>query len=129
MSQCEACKTRAWAGFDGMCPSCAAERTRAALAVERSHCKPFFNHSDEMTAAYHAVCGCERCAAFRADAPGATLAAIHADNPNPVRKIAITVFVESDSEPVEIAKSFRQILDSAGVSGYQMAVAPVESKL
>lgn len=32
---CKACEVRARAGFDGLCPACAAERTRTELARER----------------------------------------------------------------------------------------------
>lgn len=87
-----------------------------------------FNHSAEMTAAYQDVCGCARCAAFRADAPGAVLGTIHANTFNPVRKVAITTIIETDAECVAIGKAFRQILDSAGVLGYQVGVSPMESK-
>ena len=34
-NNCNACEVRARAGFDGLCPVCASERTRRELAFER----------------------------------------------------------------------------------------------
>lgn len=56
------------------------------------------------------------------------LATIHADNFNPVRKIAITIYIESDADCEVIAKSMHRLLGNAGVCGYQLGVAPVEGK-
>lgn len=86
-----------------------------------------FNHSDEMTAAYQDVCGCERCAASRNAAHA--LATIHADTHRPVRKVVISTFIETDASPEDIARAFRAILDGAGVAGYQLGVSFLESTL
>lgn len=68
--------------------------------------------------------------------PGKTLAelqrkahaAVLAGTDEPIRKVAITVFINSYAGCPEIARAMHAILTEAGVTGYELGVAPVEGK-
>jgi hypothetical protein len=42
-----------------------------------------------------------------------------------IRRIAVTILIDSDAECIDIAKSVRKILDDADCFTYQLGVAPV----
>lgn len=71
----------------------------------------------------------EKLAQYKRAANVSALRTIHADEPGPVRKVAATIFIESDASCVDIARALHEIFTDAGITGYQLGVAPVESKL
>ena len=86
-NDCNACEVRARHGLDGLCPGCASERTRGALATERaakyeqSTCT--CGHSKEehpFDPVYPAAteCGVCSCIAFEADVVGSIGAPLRA---------------------------------------------------